>query len=850
MLGFARNRGGRPSRPGPATVILAAAGLLGLPCGAEVPVEQAYDLYLHTHPEILDRSPFWGMAALTSGVLANVRFFGRYTSHPTPGLPPFPRARAYDCPEDAISAVVQRLFPSPDETNLTHNERELDPIGEIAREQRDRRGLGLRKILALLDATSHYRLVLRTLAPASSSTRSSSSSSSTTTPDFRAEPTAEGQAYRDAVYRILDWEETARKVYKGRQVRTYEHLRNEIADLARRAVEEESADVAHQYPPDIVETALLAYAWRTADSAEDLYRALGDSGAEMGLLRQPDPGSRPILVDAAYYQRQLPDFLARAPWIHALGVLPPATKGPLSPGEIVTFLQAAARYESPIPDLLPFGSARCGGSVYPDCGETSLRNFFLIVLRKGDAVDPGLLAAACATLPGGMPEVPGPNAETKAGTPGSPGRERLAGLVRFFADHPGLAEQRSSRVRDAWSDLLVGLNLENDPIPITYADPRGFNLKGTGVTNLLNLIGHLLPDPLLNTPWPTVHADRCLEIGRRLDHLCHLFSRPEFALDWAVGRDKAVTSEFPSVTFTINGLPQFIWSFHDRHFEMVPGRGAVSKWIPTVRFWTTNYYEESVCNLYNAAQTTSWGHGGMPNAVFQKDLRSPDVAKHLLGRLIHLDNPALLPTVALVFHRTLPLDFHTLDYVANFGYSVALARDRRGIPLQPLVDRPSADKDRLLLEAVHAKSARLACFMIDQGADVNRVDPRTGYRLVQVAAGAGNPPGMRWDYDHLLLSKLIAHGVDLEVKDGPGARTPLHHALWEMREGVELLLKAGADPLARDAGGMTPVERYQKVLLHEPGFFGRRQTVELLLEADRAAQARARAPVEGKSGGK
>ena len=66
-----------PTRIGLA--ILAWHALAG-PCRAEVPMEQALGLYAATPKEHRDLSPFWGMVAIRSGILSNIRFYGGYGS--------------------------------------------------------------------------------------------------------------------------------------------------------------------------------------------------------------------------------------------------------------------------------------------------------------------------------------------------------------------------------------------------------------------------------------------------------------------------------------------------------------------------------------------------------------------------------------------------------------------------------------------------------------------------------------------------------------------------------------------------------------------------------------------------
>ncbi|BDU72278.1 ankyrin repeat domain-containing protein [Mesoterricola silvestris] len=780
--------------------ILAASGVLGLPGAAEVPTEQAYDLYLHTHPEHLRLSPLWGMAALRSGVLANFRFFGRYTSVPDPRFPPFPRASPYDCPQDALSGVVQRLFPSPDGINLVHNERDLDPIGEIAREEKAGRGLGLRKILALLDATAHYRELLRAAGG----------------PRPPHDPA--GLDYREAVYRILDWDGAAKEAHRGRQLRAYDELRRAFAHLAQRAVLEESGDTAGHYPPDILEMALLAYAWRTADSADGLYRALGDSEHGLGLLRQPAPGSPRIVFNEAYYHAQLPEFLARAS----------GAGGGVPPGEAVAFLLGSRTFETPVPDLLPYATALCGPRPYPDCGETSLRNFLLIVLRRGEVLAPANLAAVRANL----------RRDPRDGV--REAKEVQDGLDRFLQNHGELARQGTTAARNAWSDLLVGLNGKDDPIPVTYVEPGGFNLKGTGVTNMLNLIGHLFPDGGLTARWPEGHRDRCEEIGRRLDRLCELFSRPGFFLDWTVGSGRVLRSEFPTITFSINDSPQFQWSFPQRHFTLEALPRPRGSWPDKVAPGTANFYGDALRFRLGAHQPAGTPGPPPPHTLFALDLRSPAVAKEAVIRLLQSKDPAQVPTAMALFHRSIPMDYYVLSDIARAVYPKALIGDRRGFQVPPLMERPQDVKDRLLLEAMERFNPELSCFMIDQGADVNLRDPASGYRMVQLAAGAARNPLPMWDFDFKVLTKLIARGVDLEAKDGPQGRTALGHAVQGRVEGVGILLRAGADPLARDGSGKTPREGLSPASPTYP------LVQKLLRGAEEAALARAGAHPEAK----
>ena len=266
---------------------LAAFSVLARPALAEVPAEQALGLYARSNPDHLELSPIWGMVALKSGVLANIRFFGWYGSREQAGLPRHPQLEARNnCPLDAVAGVVEYLFPSPDGFNLVHNEYRKDPIGQIAREAKEGKSPhgGLKKILVLLNAITHYRATIRGNGAG-------------------AALDAASLDFRGAAYRILD---RAKGSADGEGPDTaFNQLRTGFAALLQQAVLEETTATVQKYPPNIVEVALLAYAWRVADQVAELDRAFDGfllAKAEAGKGEHP-------LFNQAYYQTHLPGFL-------------------------------------------------------------------------------------------------------------------------------------------------------------------------------------------------------------------------------------------------------------------------------------------------------------------------------------------------------------------------------------------------------------------------------------------------------------------------------------------------------------------------------------------------------------
>ncbi|MGO4683714.1 quinoprotein dehydrogenase-associated putative ABC transporter substrate-binding protein [Hyphomicrobium sp. 2TAF46] len=109
--------------------------------------------------------------------------------------------------------------------------------------------------------------------------------------------------------------------------------------------------------------------------------------------------------------------------------------------------------------------------------------------------------------------------------------------------------------------------------------------------------------------------------------------------------------------------------------------------------------------------------------------------------------------------------------------------------------KDGADINQELSNAVLANDKDRVSFLIDKGADVNKLDPE-GYAPLHIAARNERPE---------IIAELIARKADVNIKDRDGY-TPLQHAvLRNSAPTIEALGTHGADFEARTPAGVTPL---------------------------------------------
>jgi len=721
---------------------------LGLAVSAEIPVEQAVGIYGQTDPAHRELSPLWGMVSLKSGLLRNLRLYGAYGPAPRADLPRHPGLRgANDHPQDAVAGVIQYLFPSPDGANFVPNQRTKDPIGALSRDREQ----GLPRILALLDAITFRKGSME-------DTRGASSSRATTSPEE-----AERELRADVV-RILGGA-------TGDQESGHNRILGAFATMLARGVREEVADGGRAYPPRVVEMALLGYAWTVADHVDELYRAFSPD-----LLLGPPQGGPLPPFDPAWSDAVVPGVLERME-VHRAGGC-----GPVPPDEIAVFLESQ-RTKGIIPALVNYGMARHGGALYPDCGETSLRNFFNIALTRDGRFSEDLFTAFLHRLP-------------------APPTEKLAALHAFYRAFPQVSGQTTQAARDAWSELVSGLNRPGDPLPIVYGN-GSHNLKGTGLRNMLNLIAHLLPDPILNAPWEEGRA--LSQATGKLDRLCQLVSAPGRFFACVAAKGGETESEFGTFTFSINREQVFEWAFKPGHFAIrsLENEGRFSRLRPMEI-------------PSDAPLLGAWHHafvGLEPYrdlwGLFATELDSPEMALNAIQSIVVSRSGTLLPAMHLLVEKAIPIDSDA--YLALAGVLHNAGAEGLGPPWYPVPfvrAMPQERKAALFRNGeVPAGGPEMVFwvrFWLRHGLDPStRIEGRLS--ILAYCATTGSLP---------LVQEALSAGARVNDEDEIGTTPLLSAALaWKSIPGfssggpaiVQALLDAGADPLLANRQGDTPL---------------------------------------------
>ncbi len=556
---------------------------------AEIPFNEVKGVYQATKEDKKEYSPLWGFAALQSDALKSIRFNGNYEYNEADGKK--------DIPKDDIAALLKYLFPSPDHHNfvayndsgigkvVAENPKIIDKIldvltrsnisdidhnklAEIMRANitsiylKENKKESLSNILDIIELNNNLIHEIKNIS------------------DKKEKRTRKNQLINELldndlkiiIKNIIDSEEDTPKDYDElleHLVKNFNIYKDQFfndvpieirrdgpilaetiakAFLAQKEIA--NPDPAYKskqlYPKNIVPAMLLAYFVRIANTRDD--------------LKILTSVINPALLSGDFYT--IDDYYSSDKDLYNLEN---------NPEKRFFLLKGFEDYEQKFPKPAPYmGGVYCSHEKlcsFPDCGETSIRNFLTLLSPKtqNKKIDLAFLE--------------------KIGLRDS--------VINYFTKYTSLTPASTDDAHNEWAQRVSKLNpsdlrkLGLNDIQYGRSDLPGYraseeNDKGqareceiksnfshigvVGIINILNVLSKLIPNETLIKPWSEDRNDRLKEAAEKLDALCQILSTDNWKLDWSIDDKKELKDEFTSIVFSINQKKAYILGIKKGHF--------------------------------------------------------------------------------------------------------------------------------------------------------------------------------------------------------------------------------------------------------------------------------------------
>ena len=478
---------------------------------AEISYRDMKGVHAVLSPEYDYLSPVYGFTVLATKTLENLRFYGNYGSK-IEDLGCLEKAsrihellvKNNDCPQDHMAELIQRLFPSQDGVNFVANQIDSDLVSHLTPEL-------IGKVLGTLS-----------------------------------------QVHDEDLKDLKRREELSENLKKT----LFEGLHSKrVKEFSKLIVEsmQESRGSSLTYSSHLLEQALLAFFWKKGDHRQDFLRLFqGMAQVNPKILRKGD-ALQEFENQKSYLKSD----------VHLTELQSEAQKNPgkvaedfiQNPEKLALDMQEYSLLVKPLPPIFSYGQARHSsleGKFYPDCGETSLRNFLNMVIY-----DPQNGKLNIDFLR---------NQAQK-----NPQLHLHPNLIEFYQKHSDPALAMTQAPRDEWSERVTS---RHDGV--TYLKPQeapqceinSQRSGGLGLDNMMKVLDRLLFNRDFSL---SNYASR----AQKLDELCHTLSREGFNLSWMLeGKTQEEShkkineakNDGIALIFSINGQASFIWGFHPGHF--------------------------------------------------------------------------------------------------------------------------------------------------------------------------------------------------------------------------------------------------------------------------------------------
>jgi hypothetical protein len=344
----------------------------------------------------------------------------------------------------------------------------------------------------------------------------------------------------------------------------------------------ESLGHQKKYPSHFVEQVLVAFAWKKFNLKEDLLDLLSKAPhlvADLKLLEKNHP-HRETWLRTRYTDsdHQAYEALLLKEGVTAL----------LQNPEPLAFLTAARKAQAnSLPPLISEARIVLESVGFSDCVESSVRNFFNIVLKDGEHFNSGRLIKAAQMYPSLQPK-----------------RE----LIEFYTSNSEFSEINQSRVREEWSQKVLS---ELKSPSVVYMQPSSnpkFEIK-PGMRNFLAVFENLL--------FSNDSEFHELTSSQKLDRICEVLSREGFLLSWKLQKesnDQLNKKEWGiSIDFFVNGSSSFYWKIKFGHTVLARAVEESDPWRDEDRVRVADILSKKSEFTFQELQLANWFSTGVRN---------------------------------------------------------------------------------------------------------------------------------------------------------------------------------------------------------------------------------------------
>lgn len=734
---------------------------------ASIPFTQVAGMYKQTKDDYKDISPFWGMVAIHGGLLERIRFFGPYQSLTA-------AEDSADRPQDKIAELIQVLFPSPDGIQFVANTSgsARNPAGYLSTQ------------LELIND------IIITLI----STDSRENKISTIISKFKpVSRNLKPKVVKEFAALLLDAYQLGEK-------------------LANPAQPEQQL-----YPSNIVIISLLGYFCLVADNKNDLQK-LPDL-MEEEFMTSPEFNLSLPLPDSINSTEERKLYLFESLQSDDEELIFFKTKAQTSYGSLF------------IDDINYRTDTLYEGAKFPDCGETSLRNFLMVLLGHHN----GLLSVETLDM---VEQRLAPQEGPQAKQNDAPFQK----MKLFFKSYSYIPQAATRTVHNEWAKVVSDLNngravaTFNDvqygrshqgPVPI-YEIKSNYPAAQTspkGIFNMLNVISKLIPDKILNQPWLNFEEDGFKQASQKLDHLCELFSREGYKLSWLdLGTGApAISGTFPMLIIFINDIPAYQWEFEVGHFNFRKISHDNDAWFieredyqRLRNEWIASLFPFSPDSFLKTYEEDPY----IPlDMVYSPALKNSRKIWRSINLVLSAPLPQFIPLLNRWIEKTISLEEPTT--IKRISYLLYPWKGIKAINRIIAAPKLKAIKERM--ERIHIKTSLTGFYHIHGGL-FSSLAPEYLFDITKTLLSKGADLNFHRDNEDTPLLYLMKHpgtengnlriarflidvGADVNVNASDKFhQTPLHYAVKLGNAPiVEALLRAKANINAQDATGDTPL---------------------------------------------